>query len=351
MSYIHKNGWYYRCRCENMSMRYVFLITLLCNVVSPAEGQVQLFSGISAQPLALNPAFTGMYNGSIRVNGTGRRLADNPIWPGAATGYFSLDARSRDMKNEDYWGVGVDIGYTDLWKTSLKNMNSSLSFAWHKRLATDGTMHTQYGCDIGVGVQVARYVHDFNSRPLYFADNPFPPLSLGTGGQVAHNMFNAGVSFAHILSEKVNYVAGFSVTAINGTSDAVIEKAATDKGLFRSYNTTIGVNIKAMERLSIRPAAYVLVNKSLEMMAGSDVVWRMGRYNTSTHVFAGLWYRSQNVLAVTGGIAKSKVRLSIAIDRGMSFSDGSYPIAGELAFTYIGFGWPGKRRQVICNRF
>src|SRR2546430_13248645 len=94
-------------------MRKFILVTLCITHALFSRAQDPHFSQFFASPLTLNPAFTGKFDGNLRIAGNYRNQ-----WPSINRAYTTATV-SIDfpiMKNRiaanDTWGLGL-MGYTD----------------------------------------------------------------------------------------------------------------------------------------------------------------------------------------------------------------------------------------------
>ena len=115
---------------------------------APAFSQDPHFSQFFASPLTLNPAYTGKFNGVVRVAGNYRDQ-----WPAISkafvTSTLSVDAPifKGKLNSNDTWGLGV-MAMTDRTANGILNSNFlSVSTAYHKALDEDG-FH-----QLGIGFQ------------------------------------------------------------------------------------------------------------------------------------------------------------------------------------------------------
>ena len=115
---------------------------------APIFSQDPHFSQFFASPLTLNPAYTGKFNGLVRVSGNYRDQ-----WPAISkafvTSTLAVDAPilKGKLNSNDTWCLG-GMAMTDRTANGILNSNFlSLSTAYHKALDEDG-FH-----QLGVGFQ------------------------------------------------------------------------------------------------------------------------------------------------------------------------------------------------------
>jgi type IX secretion system PorP/SprF family membrane protein len=336
-----------------MKKRLLLLMGLISLCLTDSQAQDTRYTQIAATPLSLNPAFTGMVNGSIRGNVLCRKdhFSYPDSWIGTystpSVGYYaSVDGRTRDFENGDYIGVGGLGSYNVADDGSIVNADALASVSYHKLFAPNEGLYRKHGIEIAFGIQ-GGYKHR-----TYF----IPIVAFGGGtrspGRIDGYVVNAGVSFAHALGERFNYVAGFSAANINQPSDAVLASQWELAYMGRTYTATAGANIWLLPRVSLQPA-FVWISRYSDsyITGGTEVFFRLGSYKTSPHIYAGMWYRSSNILMYTGGIAMGRLRIGAGTDHSISGLQQPDKTVVEVAVTYLGFGKGGKRKQLLCNRF
>src|SRR5689334_10167513 len=140
-----------------------FLVALFLTLA--ASAQDPNFSQFFASPLTLNPAFTGKFDGTLRVAGNYRNQ-----WPtinNAFTTYTaSLDAGilKNHISEADQFGVGVMMFSDKAGNGVLQNNFVAVSTAFHKALDEDGRNQ------LGVGFQGTFVSKRLNVQGLNFED-------------------------------------------------------------------------------------------------------------------------------------------------------------------------------------
>ena len=120
-------------------MKRCALYFICCMLTNTVFAQDPHSSQFYSSPLTLNPAFTGKFNGDIRLAANYRNQ-----WPTINRAYITSTAsvdfpilRNR-LPYTDTWGIGL-MGYTDKSAAGAVAFNYfSLSTAYHKGLDEDG---------------------------------------------------------------------------------------------------------------------------------------------------------------------------------------------------------------------
>jgi type IX secretion system PorP/SprF family membrane protein len=194
-------------------MRKISLIAFIVFILTfQMVGQDFIFSQYFASQPYLNPAMTGFYDGSYRVNAQ-YRTQWNTINSGISTYGVNGEMKFGDHEGEkDYVGLGVGIYRDDLYGM-LVNNSGRINFSYNKRLGYGLTKHfLSIGANIGMeyrqvktsfifpdGVSSTEYVQ----KPNIF----IPNAGLGINYQVIFpsfaNVFFGG-SVDHLVTDKIS---------------------------------------------------------------------------------------------------------------------------------------------------
>jgi len=322
------------------------------------------FTQFDMQPLVINPAFTGMFDGRIRVDAIYRNQ-----WASVTIPYVTFGA-SVDMpllieRNGDYLAAGLQLYNDQAGDGNLQNFTGLVSLAYHKYFGA--TEHG--GSDLAVGLQGGYTQMSIDLSRLYFGDEYLngtfvPGMSkeyvLGLGNSINYYLVNAGVSFSQSASEKFGYTLGVAANNINTPNDAIEKQQTSNNTLAMRYTGEIGANWLAGERLSLRPAVlYQNQATASEIIVGNEFHYEVGSNpgfeNFSTAVFIGGWYRTGDATMITAGVEFKGFRIGVSYDYNISTLNTSSNGNGgfELAVKYIA---PNplrfaNKRTIPCARF
>lgn len=328
-----------------------------------ANAQDIHFTQFDMAPLTINPAFTGMFDGRVRVGGIYRNQ-----WASVTVPYVTYGA-AVDMplytdRNTDYLAGGLQVFKDQAGDANLSNTTVMGSLAYHKVFGQN-----EYGSDLAIGLQGGYANKSIDLSKLYFGDEfgsgNFNPgtsqeYGLGIGNTVSYYLVNAGISFSQATSDKFSYVIGVAANNLNQPNDALTKKQSSQAGLDMRYTGQLGANVVAGERLSLRPAVFFQTQSSAsEIIAGNEFNLQInkepGVQNFSTAVFVGGWYRTGDAAMVTAGFDFRGFRVGVGYDFNISTlnvssnGNGGFEIAVRyLAPNPLAFA---KKRTVPCNRF
>ena len=320
------------------------------------------FTQFDMQPLIVNPAFTGMFNGQVRAGGIYRNQWASVTVPYVTYGAY-VDMPLIIERNGDYLSTGLQLFNDQAGDGNLKNFTGLLSLAYHKFMGRG-----EYGSDLAVGLQGGYAQKSIDLSRLYFGDEylngQFVPgksqeYQLGLGNSISYYLINAGVCFSH-GGEKVGYTIGIGANNINQPSDAIEKKKTQNNSLDMRLAGELGITWNTGPRLSLRPAVlYQTQASATEFIAGNEFHYEVsnnpGYSNFSTAVFLGGWYRSGDAAMLSAGLEFKGFRVGVAYDYNISTLNTSSNGNGgfEIALRYIAPN-PIKfayKRTIPCSRF
>lgn len=298
-------------------MRTLPIILLLLGFGLPALSQDPHFSQFFASPLTLNPAYTGKFNGQLRVAGNYRDQ-----WPAISkafvTSTISLDApvMSGKLPDFDTWGVG-GMAMSDRTANGILNSNYfALSTAYHKSLDENG-LH-----QLGVGFQGVYTSKRLDGSELNFENelaldgtwtNPSGEAVDGSRISVSYLDFNAGVLYSGSTNGDDNFYIGASVYHLNRPKE----------------NFTNG-NYTLQPRVSVHGGGYLPVGQATtlhlsglhsrqaganETVVGGAIAYNLiDDFERPTQFYAGAWYRFSDSFIPYVGFEFADIRLGVTYD-------------------------------------
>jgi type IX secretion system PorP/SprF family membrane protein len=193
-------------------MRKVNLILLLFILSCGLNAQDAIFSQYFASQPYLNPALTGFYDGSYRVNAHYRTQWTN-VNTGINTYGVNGEIKFGDHEGEkDFVGLGLGLYRDDLYGR-VSNNTARVNLAYHKRLGYGETKHfLSIGTNLGMDYRQVNtnliYPDPNAPAPLIQHPNIFVPnLGLGLNYQIIFpsfaNVFIGG-GVDHLVSDKIS---------------------------------------------------------------------------------------------------------------------------------------------------
>ena len=322
------------------------------------------FTQFDMQPLVVNPAFTGMFFGKVRVNAIYRNQ-----WKSVTVPYVTYGASvDLPIKTEDngYLACGLQAFNDKAGDGNLSNFTGLVSLSYHK-LFGEQSNNDYKGSDLAVGLQAGYAQKSIDLSKLYFGDEfvngTFVPgttqeYKLGLGNSVNYYVINAGVCFSSATSSRFSYVIGLAANNLNQPNDAILKKQNADVGLAMRYTAELGFIWKVGDRMSLQPAVFYQSQASAtELIFGNEFHYSLtnnyGDVNFTPAVFVGGWMRNGDAAMLTAGVEFSNIRVGLGYDYNTSsLSNASNGNGGfEIALKYIAPYSVARRRTIPCARF
>jgi len=335
--------------------RIVLFLALVILLKMNSMAQDPHFSQFFASPLTLNPAFTGKFDGNLRVAGNYRDQ-----WPAISkafvTSTLSVDAPilTNRISPDDTWGVGL-MAMTDRTANGILNSNYiSFSTAYHKGLDEDGMQQ------LGFGFQGTYVSKRLDGLALQFEDGLLLDGTWATSPSEPINKevvnvnffdFNAGVLYNGSTDGNNNFYLGASLYHIN-----------KPKETFTGGYYTLG------QRLTIHGGGYIPVGETTtlhatalysnqagasEIVLGGALAFNVNNdQDNPTSFYAGSWLRLNDAIIPYVGLEWSDFRLGMTYDVNYSsLKVGSQSRGGvEISLIYIKKPSTG-RKGIPCPKF
>lgn len=336
-------------------MRTVFFtVCFMCGWVLSVNAQDPHFSQFFASPLTLNPAFTGKFDGNIRVAGNYRNQ-----WP-SINRAFTTTTVSVDMpimRNSiaanDTWGVGV-MGYSDQSANSAVKFNYlSVSTAFHKGLDEEGYQQ------IGAAFQGSYSNMMVNVANLKFEDQLTTSGFTGVTSEVFNNTtlqntyfdLNAGVLYSGSTSDRNNFYAGVSMYHINrpkqqftGAFFLLNPRTTLHAGGYFPVGYNSKLHLSGL--FSTQAKAFeTVIGGALEFVVADATVEK------PVSVYIGSWIRMNDAVIPYVGLEFSDFRLGATYDATISSLKGAAQSRGGMEISLIYIKKSPDSRGLPCPKF
>lgn len=333
----------------------------LCS--SQAIAQDVHFTQFDAAPLTINPAFTGAFNGMVRGS-----VIYRDQWRSVTTPFVTLSASvdapiQIGLAGDDYLAAGLQFYNDKAGDGNLSNTSILGSIAYHKSLGSTRGVGDRPGKTISVGFQGGYASKSLDLSKLYFGDEFNGQFMLPTGEQLNNKVnywvVNAGISWAHAVSNGFAYEIGVGANNLNQPQESLERKRNSEVGLGMRLTGQIGAVARVSDRLRLMPAVlYQSQMTATELVAGNEFNYSLANPDFSsvaTGVFVGVYYRSNDAIMGTAGIDWQGFRFGVSYDYNTSsLKDASNGNGGfELSIRYIApnpLEFAG-RRGYPCARF
>ncbi len=336
-------------------MRQVFLLSVCLSCIFCCVAQDPHFSQFFASPLTLNPAFTGKFDGTLRVAGNYRNQ-----WP-TINRAFQTETVSVDfpiMQNKiaytDTWGAGI-MAYSDKSANGAVTFNyASLSTAFHKGLDEDGFKQ------LGVGFQGSYSNMAINTTKLTFEDQLTPSGFTGVTSETFNQSnlkksyfdLNAGILFTSSSTIDNNFYAGISLYHITRP-----RQEFTDTGYYllnpRFTFHTGGYFPVGETTILHLSALYSSQAKAHETLLGGAFQFPVGDHDLANGVsfYAGSWLRLKDAIIPYLGLEYNDFRLGITYDVNVSNLKTASQSRGGIEISLIYIAKSGNSKGLPCPKF
>jgi type IX secretion system PorP/SprF family membrane protein len=321
-----------------------------------------------AAPTLLNPALTGVFEGSLRVSANYRELYSSVLGSDAFRTIASgAEFRQRVGRTGDFYGLSISALRDEVGASKFNRIQGHLGGSYLKQL--DGSRYRSSDQYLIAGAQVGFGQRSFNWDNLWFSNQfntaqAFVDYS-ATSGE-AFNLretevfldFNAGLLWYAILDDNASVYLGGAMHHLNQPNVSFVEN--DDEVLHSRWVGHAGGEIPFTRQLSLLPAVAVMgQNKGLSAAVGANIRYT-NRDWKEVAIRAGAWGHVSNRLdqgvhldavAVTTILEMDRINLGISYDITTSVLSAANNSRGafELSLQYV---QPSKTRfKVNCPRF
>lgn len=311
-------------------------------------------------PLHMNPAFTGAYEGTFRIGGIYRDQARSAIGKSAySTPVIYGDAPIIMVGKRNWLGGGIlvlqDVAGDGKLKTTGGNLSAAIHLSMDKKSKNVFTIGLQYG-------QYGRSFDDSYLYPDVLTDKVNNPNGPGiiTEDQVndkagedpsSYKDINAGIMLTSKINKKTDFNIGFSARHITTPgSDYNITSSKEDLNL--RFIAHAQLRNQMNDKWSITPELYFSNISPSSQIQLHGWAGYMLKPEKNIQLNFGLGYRVEDSGQVLLGIDYGDIKAQLAYDITLSeLSDVNSSQGGfEIAVYYIGkiFKKPDVKPAILC---
>jgi type IX secretion system PorP/SprF family membrane protein len=296
------------------------------------------FSMFYASPLSLNPALTGVNDGTYRAAGIYRnqwRSISTPFVTYSAS--FDIKLLQAKLKNDVFGVGGMFLG--DRSGDGKLTMNTGMvSVAYQKGLDKN---HKHF---LGLGIQLG-----YTQKSLKYQQLAFPDQFNGTDfdlnqsnneniakPNIGYFDMQAGLLHQSTIKDVVGFMTGFSVYHLVQPKESFLGEKVK---LATRFTVSEGIRIKAYKNFYITPNfIFQYQNKAQEINFGTAFEYHMPMAKSELIASIGGWYRLKDAAIITAGLEYYKVRVMAAYDINTSTLKPATKGRGgfEIAIIYTG---------------
>ena len=333
--------------------RHWGLIVLLVLIALPGQAQDEHFSQQLSAPVRSNPAFTGLFEGQIRLTVTYRNQWKN-IGADFNTGYFGMDFKVIEIAGGSLINFGFHFTRDQAGDLNLSRQSGKLSVALTQPLDRRGNHF------IGLGFSYGMLSHSINFANMEAFDSE--PLAQ----QVRLERTNSDMSIGFLWNlylDRTDTRLYFAAAAhhLSTASLSVSEQIdeAIDSGLKRRIEISAGAEIAVGDFYQIVPSVRLHLQKPhQEVITGAMLKWNNGSDWGHFGIGVGAWARWNSkaksdqidalILAVR--LENNRMAATFSYDLNISSLSAASNGFGGPEITLSGaFGWK-KSPKIHCPR-
>jgi type IX secretion system PorP/SprF family membrane protein len=342
-----------------MRLNRLLLILLMATPFALSAQDIH-FTQFTYAPLSVNPAQTGLFEGTYRIGGLYRSQWNSGVKNGYQTPVLFVDLPIAGLRKQDWIGLGVNFARDAAGIAALTNTGIGLNASYHIGMDAKGQNVLSLGGAVGfmqrrinadqlkfqdgiIGTGVSRDLANIDTKGVSYTD-----FNLGANFRSKMSKtstLNIGLSLEHAFTPKDNLVKAAS--AVGATPDA-------DK-MPRRFNIYATVDAALTKRFSVFPALIFRTagGTSETMLHAVGGVKLDPKKNIMLR--GGVGYRLGDALQVLGGLDFGDIRIGASYDYTTSTlrSNTKAQDGFEVAVAYIGkiFKKPNPPAAVLCPKY
>lgn len=323
------------------------IIFLICFLALSSSAQDPHFSQNQNTGSYLNPALSGIYEGSMRI---GLNYRDQ--WASVlgaekfTTGNVNADKKF-EIFDGDYFSVNVNAMFDQAGRSHYNQAMLHLGGSYIKKLSENynGGQYLSFGFRAGMGqnsLDWGRLWFDrqFDRNGQFVnteANNGESGITGGRGKTDFYPDLGVGLFWYMITGENSNLYAGFSANHLNKPNISLLQSSSTNgQNLYTKWSGHIGGELALNNTISILPALMVWVQgPSWQSVLGSAIKYN-GYGDGDLSMRLGLMGRLAN------NVSSSASFDSFIVDVGFEFS--KYTIGLSYDFTVSNLSLASKNR-------
>jgi type IX secretion system PorP/SprF family membrane protein len=286
-------------------MRTRLLTIILFFASFQVIGQADVhFSQFDNAPLQVNPANTGLFQGSIRAGVNYRRQWENISTPFQSIGGFADGQIAKDVFKRDILSLGLNVNQDQAGITGFKMLNAGLNIGYIKVMDPEARHYVSLGARVGFGQRsIAPETTTWDNQWTNTGFNPaLPSGEAPMEESVSHVDFGGGIKY-FFASEDGRYKAYGGAAAYHLNTPSV-NFMGSDVSLDTRYMFDGGFYYLASnDVIAIHPQfMWMHQGPNNSVMLGSEVKFILSQATRSTgflnemSLALGLYHRTGDAL-------------------------------------------------------
>jgi type IX secretion system PorP/SprF family membrane protein len=297
----------------------------------------------------INPAFTGLFNGDIRIIGNYRDQ-----WEFAApfqTFSVSADGAYSVLKNGDFASAGFTVLADQAGDLNFTTLHTGLTMAYSKALSGYGNHFLTLGIQAAVDRRSIDYTDIVSFDP--------EPFATDVGNSFSYLDMTIGASWYFLPSDEIYMFLGGAWFHFNEPNQSFLKNESDI--LESRYSLHGGLQFPVMDRLNLLPSViYNIQGPHTEFLLGTYLKYKVSHItvNQETALYAGIWYRTTDAVVLSARYDYNTTIVGLSYDVNTSnLSSASYGRGGlELNVIYIidkkfNISKRMKTRSYSCPKF
>lgn len=345
-------------------MKRITLFFFFCLTIAVAQAQDIHFSQFYMSPATLNPALTGVMNGSARVSGNYRNQWASVLKSDAFNTYSVGYDQKIPVGRYDYFGVGGTFWGDRAGEVNFNTMQAHLTGSYSKQMGgyRKSASYLVVGIDAGVAqrsldVTKARWGSQHDGNGGYNPDQISNENI--TRDNIIYPDIAAGLLWFSVIDDNKNWYVGGAYSHLNRANQSFLKDK--NEALFSKFTFHTGGEFLVTDRFGVVPNVVLFFQgPSRQLNAGLSGKFLLGNSRTSDESFQiGTWYRlanSYNNPALLDAVILAtrfdyqQFTLGFSYDINLSFTNATrYNGAFEFAMAYRILG--REKRDVYCPNF
>jgi type IX secretion system PorP/SprF family membrane protein len=352
---------------KNITQPILFVALFLSISLQNAQAQDPRFSQYYASPWNLNPAMTGLFNGSWRASMNYRDQWGSIISPVPFRTYSAaFEYRVPVGYNDDYATFGLGALHDEAGTARFSQNKVHLGGAFLKQLSGGRRQADHYlsaGAQVGFGqhsidwgkVWFSRQFDPSTETPNYGLSSDEPNADAATKGWLD---FNAGLLWYVVFENEGTFYMGGAMHHLNAPKISLV--ADGNETLYSRLTAHAGGEFPISERVSLLPGAMAMFQgPAFETDFGLNLRYSNNDFNELA-LRAGAWARIGNKLdkglqadaiTIVGMLELNRWVLGLSYDITVSQLTQANNSRGafEVSLSYY---HPGERKsRVVCPNF
>lgn len=342
-------------------MRSFYTFLLFCVAIGSLSLQAQdlHFTQFYANPLYLNPAMCGQFEGDFRIAGSYRNQYSSVVGRSPYKTYsFSYEGKFFAFE-DDYFAVGVNALADKAGTSDFATTQGNITLNYIKHLSDWPTQYLSFGVQTGLAQRNTNFAYlRFGTQFDGVDYNP----SLSTQENFLNDNFvfwdvNTGLMYYMAFSDnsRSNVYGGLVLSHINRPNVRLLD--GPSERLYMKITAHVGSNLQLGESFDVNPGLlFHSMGPSMQILPGVNIKYIFDNSNQGYKAFQlGVWGRVNktgfDMIAPTLRFDMNQFSFGVSYDLNASSLKRASSGRGGIELSIMYTHDSGKKRQQGCPRF